>query len=160
MHPIARKDELIIQELAGELLVYDLKINKAICLNQTSALVWRNCDGKKTAVEIAAEMEKHFGTSVNEEFVFFALNQLQKENLLQNPEQIPNKFNGLSRREVIKRVGVASAVSLPIIASLVAPLAVHAQSCTGSGSMEPTGCPCTMNNDCSSNDCMANGMCA
>lgn len=159
MRPIARKEELIIQELAEEVLVYDLRKNKAICLNQTSALVWQNCDGNKTAAEIASEMEKHFGSSVNEDLVWFALDQLEKENLLLNAEKIPNKFNGLNRREVIKRLGVASAISLPIIASLVAPMAVHAQSCSG-GANQPPGCPCTGNGGCASNNCsMTTNMC-
>lgn len=158
MHPIARKDELIIQELAEEVLIYDLRKNKAICLNQTSALVWQNCDGNKTALEIAAEMEKHFGSSVNEDLVWFALDQLEKENLLLNAEQIPNKFNGLNRREVLKRLGAASAVSLPIIASLVAPLAVSAQSCVATP-LQP-GCPCTAPGQCTSAMCNPSNMCA
>lgn len=157
MRPLARKEELIVQVLADEVLVYDLRKNKAICLNQTSALVWQNCDGKKTALEIAGEVEKRFGSAVNEDFVWFAVNQLEKENLLQNAEEIPNKFNGMNRREVIKRISAASVVALPVIASLVAPMAVAAQSC-GTAPF-PAGCPCTVPGDCSSNMCNPSGMC-
>ena len=37
--PVARKEGLVIQETSNEVLVYDLTINKAFCLNQTSAIV-------------------------------------------------------------------------------------------------------------------------
>lgn len=153
MRPIARKEELVIQELAGEVLIYDLRTNKAICLNQTSALVWQNCDGKKTALEIAAEMEKHLALPVNEDVVWFALNQLEKENLLAANGKIPNRFSDLSRREIIKRIGAASVVALPVIASIVAPSSVMAQtSCIPGGGGGP-GCPCTGNGTCSSGSC-------
>ncbi len=35
----------------------------------------------------------------------------------------------MSRRDVIKKVGLSSMIALPIVASLAAPKAAHAQSC-------------------------------
>ena len=32
--PLARKDKLVVRELADEVLVYDLTRNKAFCLNR------------------------------------------------------------------------------------------------------------------------------
>ncbi len=46
--PIARKEGLVIQEMPEEVLVYDLDTNKAHCLNQTAAFVWKSCDGKNS----------------------------------------------------------------------------------------------------------------
>ena len=43
--PKARKENLVVQESNGEVLIYDLDTNKAFCLNETSALVWQACDG-------------------------------------------------------------------------------------------------------------------
>jgi hypothetical protein len=40
--PRVRKKNLIIDELADEVLVYDLDRHKAHCLNRTAALVWKN----------------------------------------------------------------------------------------------------------------------
>ena len=37
--PTARKNDLVIQELPDELLIYDLSRNKALCLNQTAKLI-------------------------------------------------------------------------------------------------------------------------
>jgi hypothetical protein len=147
MRPLARKDELVIQEVAGEILIYDLRSDKAICLNQTSALVWQHCDGEQNISDIASKIKNELNASVSDELVWFAVNQLEKENLLANQEKIPNKFNDLSRREVIKKIGLTSMVALPVISSLVAPMAVHAQSCL------PTDSPCTASAQCCSNCC-------
>jgi hypothetical protein len=40
INPKSRQNDLVVQELEGEVLIYDLSINKAYCLNPTSAL---NC---------------------------------------------------------------------------------------------------------------------
>jgi hypothetical protein len=144
---MARKDELVIQEVAGEILIYDLRSDKAICLNQTSALIWQHCDGEQNISEIASKIQKKLDAQVNEEIVWFALDQLEKENLLANEEKIPNKFEALSRREVIKKIGLTSVIALPVISSLVAPMAVHAQSCLANDS------PCTASAQCCSNCC-------
>lgn len=151
MKPLARKNDLVIQEIGGEILVYDLRTNKAICLNQTSALVWQNCDGKKDAMEIAQQIEKELGSNVNEDFVWFAVNQLEKENLLIEKEDKFHKFEGLSRREVIKKIGLASVIALPLISTIVTPTAANAASLVANGSA------CTLSSQCSSACCQATG---
>ena len=143
MKPQARKNDLVIQEVGGEILVYDLKTNKAICLNQTSALVWQNCDGKKDAMKIANEIEKQLGSAVSEDFVWFAVNQLQQVSLLENKVS-GDKFKGLSRREVIKKVGLGTVIALPIVSGLIAPTAAmalsNACSCPDGQGMSATSC--------------------
>ncbi|MGI9056304.1 MAG: PqqD family protein [Pyrinomonadaceae bacterium] len=162
MKPIARKDDLVIQEVGGEILVYDLRTNKAICLNQTSALVWQNCDGKKDAMEIAKNIEKELGSNVSEDFVWFAVNQLEKEDLLlEGQGKLEEKYSGLSRREVIKKIGLTSMVALPIIASLTAPTAAFAQSCVQNapGCFPNGNAGCTSNTQCCSCNCGRTGSC-
>jgi hypothetical protein len=36
--PISRQQNIVVQDLGSEVLIYDLTINKAFCLNETSAL--------------------------------------------------------------------------------------------------------------------------
>ena len=141
-YPMGRKDNLVVQEIDGEVLIYDLTENKAFCLNETSALVWQACDGTKSAAEISQFISQKLNLPANEDLVWFALDQLKKEKLIENSEEIPNHFAGVSRREVIKKIGLGSMVALPIVASMIAPTAVHAQStCVPLGS--PTGvCTC------------------
>ena len=61
----ARKDDIVVKKLKDETLIYDLKENKAYCLNETSAMVWRLCDGKRSAVEIAEEISRELGVTSN-----------------------------------------------------------------------------------------------
>ena len=51
--PVARTESLIVKEVDGETLVYDLTTDKAHCLNETAARVWKNCDGRKNVSEIS-----------------------------------------------------------------------------------------------------------
>ena len=44
-NPISRSNGLVIHEIPGEVLVYDLNSNKAHCLNEPAAFVWKYCDG-------------------------------------------------------------------------------------------------------------------
>src|SRR6476619_4633332 len=76
--PRKRKHRLVIDELADEVLVYDLDRHRAHCLNQTAALVWRECDGKSTAAEMAQRLERRHGTEWGEDLVWLALRQLKK----------------------------------------------------------------------------------
>jgi hypothetical protein len=122
--PVARKSGLVVQEMPDEVLVYDLNSNKAHCLNDTAAKVWKACDGNKSVAEIAA----NFGKGNNEDLVWLAIDQLNESHLLES--QIATKFKGQSRRDVIKKIGLASIIAVPVIASLVAPQnALAAQSC-------------------------------
>ena len=57
--PKAKDNELVLQELENEMLVYDLENDKAHHLNETVSIVWKNCDGKTTAKEVAKRLEKH-----------------------------------------------------------------------------------------------------
>jgi len=126
--PLSRKDNIVVQELKDEILIYDLKENKAYCLNETSALVWQMCDGNKSVPEISRQLSQKLNSPASEDLVWLAIDQLKKDNLLANSEEINPDFQGLSRREVIRKVGLASMVAIPVVASLVAPTAAHAQS--------------------------------
>ncbi len=136
-NPKARSENLLVQDSTNELLVYDLITNKAFCLNETSALVWQNCDGKNTVTEIAKTIEHKLGHAIEPALIWLALDELQKENLLVGRVDAADKFDGLSRREVIRKVGLTSMIVLPVISSLVAPQAFHAQTCVGMGMAGP-----------------------
>jgi hypothetical protein len=150
-YPMGRKDNLVVQEIDGEVLIYDLTENKAFCLNETSALVWQACDGTKSAAEISQFISQKLNLPANEDLVWFAVDQLKKEKLIENKNDLPDNFAGMSRREVIKKVGLGSMIALPIVASMIAPSAVLAQSCTGSGA--GLGGSCTTDIDCASCCC-------
>jgi hypothetical protein len=133
--PKSRQSEVVVQELENEILIYDLKINKAYCLNETSALVWQLSDGTNHVSEIRHILTKKLKMPVSEELVWLALDQLKKDNLLENGDALEINFSGLNRRQIIKKVGLASLVTLPVISSLFAPTATMA----ASGCVNPGG---------------------
>jgi hypothetical protein len=158
-NPIARNNGLVVQEAAGETLIYDVNSNKAHCLNATAAFVWKVCDGNNSVADINNLMEKEFGTPVHEDLIWLAIDQLGKDNLLENI--VESKVSGLSRRDVIKRIGLASVVALPVVASLVAPTSALAVSCSGTVADCagcPNGIPCDVNMDGMVGSC-ASGLC-
>ena len=126
--PRARDEGLVIEELPDEVLVYDLKRDKAHCLNPMAALVWRHCDGETSVAEMVRLLQAELKTPVDEELVWFALDQLEKSFLLQ--ERQTRRLRGrLSRRELVRRLGLTAGVTLPLITSILAPTVVEAASC-------------------------------
>ena len=151
--PVARKEGLVIQEVSDEVLVYDLDTNKAHCLNQTAAAVWKNCDGQNSVADISRIFGRQTGRAIDEDLIWLAIDQLNEKNLL--ADEVSAKFAGESRREVIKKVGLAAVVALPIVTSLVAPKSVSAQSRCAN-----PACECTLNMTPCTNPggCMCNSM--
>lgn len=153
--PIARKNDLVVQDLPDEVLVYDLSSNKAHCLNQTAAMVWKSCDGNNSVTDIAKLIELQAGGKVSEDFVWLAIDQLGENNLLE--KEIKSVFAGQTRRDVIKKIGFAAVIGLPIVASMVAPsnvLALVSCGCIAPGDCgAQTTCPSTIN-------CNGSGVCA
>ena len=131
--PKARHEDLIVRPIDGEVLIYDLNSKKAHCLNETSALVWSLCDGQRTASEISRAMTKTLRSQIQEELVWLALVDLQSRQLLSGIPQVELSLKGLSRRDIIRRVGVTSLVALPLISSLVSPAAAQSSSCLAEG---------------------------
>jgi len=80
--PLSKKEDLVIQELPGELLIYNLSTDRAFCLNETSAFVWKQADGKNTVGEIKTLMENEFNAPVNEDLIWLALDQLGRNSLM------------------------------------------------------------------------------
>jgi hypothetical protein len=151
--PKSRKENLVIQELEGEILVYDLEKNKALCLNQTAALVWQASDGNRTIADVADFVGKQLNSQVNEDLVWLAIDQLSKDNLIENKEDFKeNKFSGVSRREAVRKLGMASLVALPVIASLTAPVAAQTGTCVPPLG-RANGVACTQSCSCASTCC-------
>lgn len=143
--PKGRKSSLVVQELNNEIMIYDMTENKALCLNETSAIVWQACDGNNTISEITRILTEKLGKSANEDLVWLAIEQLKKENLIENSNELKSPFLGMSRRDVIKKVGLGTLIALPVVASIIAPTPVLAGSCFG---LNGTGCTASPNDCC------------
>jgi len=131
--PLARKEGLVIQELPDEVLVYDLDRDRAHCLNETAAFVWQRCDGRTSTVEIARSLGRKVNAPVDEKVVWFAIDQLGRNHLMASLPVPPQSVAGLNRREMVRALGVAAAVAVPVVASIVAPTPAQATTCVGAG---------------------------
>jgi hypothetical protein len=155
--PEVRREGIICKEVEGELLIYDLTRDKAHCLNDSAAAIWKRCDGRTTTKEIADSLAKEVGASVDERVVWLALADLRRSHLLEEPERVdesvdqkagrnnnqkkrqksgewPHGILPMSRREAVKRIGLGAAIALPVVISITAPTAVQAgASCRASG---------------------------
>jgi hypothetical protein len=140
--PSLRAAALIVKDLPDEVLVYDKVSDKAHCLNQTAALVWRACNGQRMPAEIARKLTSELDANVSEDTVLLALEQLEKINLLERYETAPASFAGLSRRQMVRTLGLAAAVALPVVTTIIAPTPVQAGTCKHNNSSCSTGADC------------------
>ncbi len=144
--PLARVDQLVVEEIGDEVLVYDQRSDQAHCLGPTAASVWRACDGGAGIKQIAAKL------GLDRDVVSHAIDELDECRLLDGPGTA-----GLTRREATRKLAKlgTAAVAAPLIYSIVAPspalaaseafcTAAHKCSSTDICSSCPSGCTCCM----------------
>lgn len=133
--PLARADELIVEEVGDEVLIYDQRTHDAHCLSAAAGQVWRACDGKTPREQLSAQLGLDAGT------VERALEELETCALLEG-----DPHPGVTRRQATKRFvqAGAAAAAAPLIYSIVSPVPAAAQSFTAcfrlSGNCGTTGC--------------------
>jgi hypothetical protein len=145
--PPARSEDLLVELVGEETVIYDLTSKEAHCLKPLAGLVFAAADGRATHDELAERATKELGHPVSGAEVGEAIEQLTDRSLLDVPLAIRD---GLSRRQVMRRTAFAGAAAFaaPLITSIVAPTAAMAASGI------PTGCTgCGKNSDCLSNHC-------
>ena len=130
MKPKARHENLVVQELGDETVVYDEKRNHVHRLNRTAAFVWKNCDGQRTVADLAEILQVEMGVSVSEEIVWLALDRLEKERLLQEKLVRPEDAKNITRRQMLKKAALVGGMTLllPVVQSIVAPTPAMAMS--------------------------------
>jgi hypothetical protein len=156
--PVARSTELVVEELADELLVYDLRSDEAHCLGATAARVWRACDGETTVAALQTQL------GLDAASVAKALEDLDRCGLLQAAPA------GMTRRELnlkLTKAGAAAA-SLPFIVSIAVPAIAAAtptvEQCrvgftSGCGSCNLSGCCCCGPGGGNTKDCVPTATC-
>jgi hypothetical protein len=150
--PRVRRHGLVVRELEGEILIFDRERDMAHCLNATLAAVWKHCDGQTAISDIADLASGELGETVTVSAIFKALDQLQKDNLLEETAA-PST---ISRRAMLK-TSVAAAVAIPVISSLAlsTPAVASNLDCVAHGQ------PCDQTTNCCgggiNNGCCYNG---
>jgi hypothetical protein len=120
--PLARSSDLIIEELGGEVLVYDTITDQGHALSPEAARVWRACNGNTPVEQLSSRL------GLDQETVDRALAELDSCELLEVRPSIV--ADGSTRREVTIRLAKVGAVAtaLPLIVSVAAPTAAMAVS--------------------------------
>lgn len=147
--PQARNTNITVQELENETLIYDLTIDKAYCLNETLAIVFNACGRGETFARLKSEYK------FTDDLINLALEKLKTNNLLADERHVAVDFGGLSRRQAIRRAGLASLIALPVISSLVAPRAASAASGAQDNGLTCTRTATSGSTECKSGRCRA-----
>jgi hypothetical protein len=136
LNPKVRRDDLLLESLPSELLVYDRREHNAYCLNAPSASVFRRADGTRSVAEIARAVSDDLATPFGEDLAWTALEELSKNGLLETP--LPLTPGGESRRSVL---AAGAAVVLPLVMAVVAPTPAFA--CSAGTGFFSSGPLCT-----------------
>ncbi len=146
-----RTEELLVEEVGTDLVIYDLKTDHAHLLNESTAMVWQLADGNRTVADITPLICARLGVEPNDAVVWEALNQLAGAGLADEVADAPS--DGMSRRKLLRNIGLA-AVAAPVVVSILAPTAAMAASGTMNGASCTNACNCASRN-CQSNVCTA-----
>ncbi|MDQ2713240.1 MAG: hypothetical protein M3Y24_13595 [Acidobacteriota bacterium] len=131
MCPLARKNDVYVEQLPNEVVIYDKISHQAHCLNRTVFTVWENADGTRTVDELSELLAGLLGAPLTRDATLVALEDLRNADLLQSPP----KLDGVpmpSRRDLGRKFALAgvSASLLPFVASIAAPTPAMATSYT------------------------------
>jgi len=149
MFPLARREDLIVEEVGNETLVYDQHAEKAHCLNSAAAAVWRHCDGHTSREELSRLLAFELNVPPSLELVDRALGELEAAHLMGNIDRRAKGASRMTRRELAIRFGVAAAL-VPAVMTILSPNAAAAASC-----LDPGVC-CAANAQCCSAHCTVN----
>ena len=147
----ARHADIVVQELADEVMVYDLKRHRAHCLNRTAAFIWSRCDGQTSVAELSALLAQEFGGPVEEDAVWHGLDRLGRAELLEERVAAPAGV-ALSRRRAVK-LGLGMIVALPTVMSLAAPASAQTTIITTNFKIAVGQCDATAPAACTTDTC-------
>jgi len=148
------KAGLLTHHLDNQVVAYDTTDDRVHLLDSTTGTVLNLLSEKEwSADSIAAELKARTGVEATDDLVVLSVDELRKAELLETDAVAVPPLSDISRREAARRLAVAgiAAVLVPAVMSF-SPSAASAQSaCTGPSL--PSGCPCSGNGNCASNDC-------
>jgi len=136
MNPKARQDDLLMEEVADELVLYDQQRKLAHSLNRTAALVWRHCDRQRSIADLAELLRAELDPVADEDLVLVAIDRLEAAHLLEEPFERTADQARTSRRQAVRKLGRVGVVTLllPVVTTLVAPTPTQAGGGCGCGS--------------------------
>jgi hypothetical protein len=135
-HPLARSEQLLVEPVGDETVIFDQRTHVAHALKPLAASVYMYADGSNSVAEIAEFAAYRLGSAVSEADVRDAIAQLVELSLIEAPEP-----SGVSRRTALK-VFAATGAGAALITSVSASAAMAAttgQTALGNDQMCATG---------------------
>jgi hypothetical protein len=123
----ARTRHVLAEDIGDEVVVYDVDTDEAHLLSPNVTRVWRAIQGGRPVAELIPVLEAS-SPGQGELLVWETLVQLRDASLLDGPILTPTAPAGITRRTMLKRLGLAAA-AIPVITTIVAPTPAAAVSC-------------------------------
>jgi hypothetical protein len=126
-----KQRKLIVRRIDDELLVFDEETSTAHCLNGIAGEMWMACERESSVIEVTEVLRPRW-PDIEEEVVAASLSKLAAAGLLEETTAQENISHG--RRQLIRGLGFAAAVALPIVVtSVLIPSPAAAASCASIG---------------------------
>jgi hypothetical protein len=155
--PLARSEDLLVEGVGAETVIYDGRSKEAHCLSPLAAVVFDRSDGRTSLADLAGIASSHIGEPVDLGGVEEALAELAERDLMIAPAD----GDGISRRELVRKTAVVTGTvwATPLILSSQA-FGASFGACPNCPTgrlfalrVEDPGCVCSDTND--NNDCLS-----
>lgn len=120
MLPVARQSDLHLEDVGDDLVIYDHRTQAAHSLNAAAAFVWAQCDGSRSAADIAAAA-RNAGLPCTEATIAETFSQLRAKDLFESVATVARPATPRITRRVLTKAAVAALV--PAIVSIATPAA-------------------------------------
>src|SRR5262245_27190387 len=128
-------ETVVVETLGDDLCIYDTATKRVHSLNATAALVWQMCDAEHSVEQIADELASKFNTPDPDALVEMTRDELDRAQLLSDRGKSARPSFQWTRRHVIAG---ATAVIIPVVITMVAPLPAAAGSAIGTSTPTAT----------------------
>src|SRR6185437_16878779 len=102
-NPRARRDQITVQAVGDETLLYGERRHMAFCLNAIASAMWRLADGARTIAEIEAAAGRELGAEIGDEIVRVAYDDLRDNGLMIRDEEADSCDAGDPATRVLSR---------------------------------------------------------
>lgn len=149
---------LLRHQLDGQVLIYDTREDRVHLLDTTTGHVFELLEqGDRSAEGIVAELATRMNSIEGESLLQLSLDELRKADLLVDAEAPTEPLSDISRRDLVRKLGLAGAAALliPTITTLTATRAYAQASCLPDGhACDEFGIACCAGLTCNGSNCV------
>ena len=131
---------LIVKQMGAEWVLYDEPTSTAHCLHGVAAEIWTACEQETSGSDIKLALRSD-RPDLRDEDILATINEMLKLGILE--ESTSSEGVSVSRRDLVRKLGLTAAIAVPIaITSVLVPPAAAAASCGHLGSTCSGTKPC------------------